>query len=206
MWGFLKGNARPGEKLDLLMLIAWYPLAALIFVNIFLSTYVCHRIWVFKVGMLHPMLPYLFSMMFVFSLAVILSLDAKRPTSILYWFWAIAIYGACLPVAAWQFLVHLRRSRKPRFERTPKHGDACRLPVLTIGVLLALGAVTCFLAWWWPSPFSPMTLAYGTSFLLFPLLPRLNHSRQGFLISCLALVPGVLVVVALYWMWFWGRL
>jgi hypothetical protein len=104
-------------------------------------------------------LPYLFSILALVQLSLLLSLKGGRRGNVLYWFWSVAVYGSCLPVAAWHVVVHLLGFKKPRFERTPKRGDAPGVPALTGLAVPSIGVITCLLAWLWPSPFSPMASA-----------------------------------------------
>lgn len=201
---FLKGRASLTEKLDFIMLLAWFPALPLIVANGFLSGYVCGRWWEGGIRALHPVLPYLFLAMFFGSIGIIASVTDRLSDALRYWFWAMAVYGAAMPVAAWNFLIHLLR--KPRFHTTPK-GDA-KSPRLVLAsccsVLLGLCAV--LLAYKWLSPFSPVLAANGMAYLSFPLYLALDRSGPiGWLARRIVWAPGLLFVTALWTMWYWGR-
>ncbi len=205
VWRFLRGRAAVVEKLDFVMLLLWYPLLPLLLLNGFLSAYVCHHWWELRVSALDPILPYLFLSMFLLTIPVIVSGARSTGSAIRYWFWSTAVYTAAIPTASWHFLVHL--FRRPVFERTPKReGDAPRLVLAgAMTALLGLLAIALSLLWW--SPFTPLLAAYGTAYAAFPIFPALHRQGvTGRLARLVVLVPGLLVLLALYTMWVWAKL
>lgn len=202
---FLKCGATPVEKLDLVMCISWYPLMLCVFVNLFLSAFVCSVLWERKIGMLHPSLPFVFTGMFLLTLAVVVSLRQSVFASIRYWFWSVAIYNACLPVAVWHFVTHLRKSAT--FERTPKRGCESGVSCASCVAIGALGVVAWVLSGVWQSPFSPLLQSYAVSFFLFGAFTLLNDPGwRGAFVRILVFVPGLLTLEALREMWLWGQL
>jgi len=194
------------EKADFLMLLLWYPLCSFALANMYLSGYVCHRLWTDsnKIPFLHPVLAYLFILMLVLSIPVMVSstrgiLDVTR-----YWFWSMAVYAAALPNTACHFLVHVRRA--PTFTTTPKglgrapslfwHGTA----------MVPLGIVTLILSKLWYSPFSFILASYGAAFVSFPLYFRLaEESILGRLARLAIWIPGAFSLIGTYAMWTRGK-
>jgi hypothetical protein len=195
-------NVHLSEKLDFAMLLFWYVLAPLVFLNLYLSAFVCHRLWTVGNGIpfLHPILPYFFILMLLISVSVILSVtkDLERLTR--HWFWAYAIYCSTLPLSALHFVAHLWID--PTFVRTPK-GSAHSQPLWLPGSFIALaGTATLWLSAAWYSPFSPILASYGLSFLLFPSFSRLgDNSLMGRIGRTLIWTPGICFLYGLYVMW-----
>lgn len=205
VWRFLKGPSSIVEKVDFAMLLFWYPLAPLILLNCFLSSYVCGRWWSLEISALHPVLPYIFLTMFLLSFPVIASAAEGWRAAVRYWFWATAVYSCTLPLGAWHFLVHL--FRRPTFERTPKQdGELTRLGLASLATFL-LGILAIFSSLRWLSPFSPVLAAYGTAYAGFPFFRFLNREGiAGRAARSLIWLPGGLLLLALYTMWTWGSI
>ena len=203
--GFLLSRATWTEKLDFVMLLLWYPLLPLLLFNGFLSAYVCHRWWILGVSALHPVLPYLFLLMFFLIFPVLRSEARGWLHAVRYWFWAVAVYSATLPIAAWRFLLHL--FKQPVFVRTPKGADEASGFIAAAVVMPVLGLLAIGLSILWWSPFSPVLASYGTAYASFPIYRYLHRlSLIGKVARTLVMAPGALLLVALYTMWFWGRL
>src|SRR5207302_4290782 len=115
----LARNVSPVEKYDMTMLMSSYAMMPLLAVNIYVSTYICGFMWKEQLRMLPPVIPYLFILMSLLTVAVILSTGQSIRHGIRYWFLSHAIYQSLLPVLAWSFIAHL--FRRPAFVRTPKH-------------------------------------------------------------------------------------
>lgn len=203
--GFLIGNAPWVAKLDFLMTLGWYCIMPLIVINVYLSAFVCHRLWSQSVSALHPLLPYLFVGMFLLTITVVLSAPTSPIRAILYWFWASTVYCASLPISMVYFLYGFH---KAEFRRTPKGGGYVSPPFRLSIVMALTGGVTVWLAsYQWRSPFSPVLLAYGCSYFAF-IIPQLLD-RDGMpwkLLRWFVVVPGSSLIAALWLMWSWGKL
>jgi cellulose synthase/poly-beta-1,6-N-acetylglucosamine synthase-like glycosyltransferase len=204
-WKFFRSKASLVEKVDFAMLLLWYPLLPFLLCNGFLSAYVCYRWWSLGISALHPALPYIFLGMFLLCLCVIASTTRGVRKAARYWFWATSVYNSLIPLGSWHFLLHLFRN--PTFERTPKQdGETPRLGLASV-VTLSVGLVAISLALLWWSPFSPVLASYGTSYAAFPLFRFLNRQNLlGRIARIVIWVPGSLLLIALYTMWFWGSL
>jgi hypothetical protein len=201
---FLRSKAVPlAEKFDLCMLLLWYPLAPLWFINLYLSGYVCHRLWTMssRIPFLHPILPYLFILMFLLSYPIIVSASGNAFSAIRYWFWSLAVHAAAGPIVACDFVLHIWV--EPVFARTPKGTGGQTESFYSLGVVLSvLGAATLVLSKIWYSPFSLIMAAYGAAVLLFPLLTNLTYrSWIGSLARLTVWIPGMLFLAGLYFMW-----
>ncbi|NUQ62779.1 MAG: hypothetical protein HUU20_09830 [Pirellulales bacterium] len=203
MKSFLLGPATFTEKLDLAMMVGWYGLMPLVIANGYLSAYVCHRLWMQRVSALHPALPYLFVVMFLLNTPVLYSAAPTFLHAVQHWFWSSAIYGACLPIASARFLVHLIGARA-RFDRTPKGGEAAPIGRGTCSAMILLGLATLGISACWYSPFSPVLVGLGVSYLSVPLYTQLNESTVPGAIARLAIfLPGAFYICALWEMWWW---
>jgi cellulose synthase/poly-beta-1,6-N-acetylglucosamine synthase-like glycosyltransferase len=201
---FLRGTASRAEKLDFVMLLLWYPLMPVIVFNGFLSAYVCHRWWSLGIPALHPVLPYLFLAMFLLPFPILASVTQKISASVRYWFWSVAVYGACLPLGAARFLFHLFKD--PVFEPTPK-GRAGSVGTRGTGLgMVSLGMGTLALSLYWWSPFTPVLAAYGVAYVISPMFGWVDHrGARGRFARVTICIPGLLLIGALWTMWYWGR-
>jgi len=200
---FLLGPSTFTEKLDLLMLIGWYALMPWVVINGYLSAYICHQLWERQVSALHPMLPYVFVALFLANLPALYSTAPTLLHAFQQWFWSSAIYGACMPIASIQFIRHLLGA-KPRFDRTPKGGQAAPIGHATCVAMVFLGLLTLAFSVYWSSPFSPVLFGLGLSYISIPLYTQLHKSNIWGAIARLAvLLPGTAYVYALWKMWSW---
>ncbi|NLX20225.1 MAG: glycosyltransferase [Phycisphaerae bacterium] len=203
---FLVGPARFTEKIDMTMLFGWYVLMPLIFLNGYLSAYVCHRYWEMRIAALHPALPYVFVVMFMSPLPVLNSVSPNLFHALRQYMWTTAIYGAALPIAAWRFSIHLLLRRRPSFDRTPKEGREPQLTWQLRTAMLALGIATIVLAVRWYSPFTPVLCGLGIAYAGIPLFERLNESSfMGIVARLVVALPAAAYVYALWLMWQWYR-
>jgi hypothetical protein len=191
------------EKFDLCVLLLWYPLAPFWFLNLYVSGYVCHRLWTTsaRIPFLHPLLPCLFFLMFLLSFPIIVSASGSGLSDLRHWFWSLAVHAAAGPIVASNFVVHLRVG--PVFARTPKGPGGRPESFSSVGTLLSiLGAATLALSKIWYSPFILIMAAYGVALLIFPLLGALTYrSLIGSRARLTVWIPGVLFLAGLYFMW-----
>jgi cellulose synthase/poly-beta-1,6-N-acetylglucosamine synthase-like glycosyltransferase len=201
---FLRSQATLVEKVDAFWLLATYFLMPLSLINLLLSTYLCHIFWSEGLVVLPPLLAYLFLGMLLFSFPVLISVNPVVVHGLRHWFWAFAVYGAVMPIAAAHFLRNLFRA--PPFRRTPK--GVTSTPALRLASILtsAAGLAGLWLAWRWWSPFSPVLLASALAQACFPLYRWLHEdpSWRGRLSRTLVYGPGVLFIWGLLGMWFWA--
>jgi hypothetical protein len=201
---FLLGPATFTEKLDLAMMVGWYALMPLVIFNGYLSAYVCHRLWQLRISALHPALPYVFVSMFLLNVPVVYTAAPTVFHAAQHWLWSSAIYGACLPIAAVRFLWHFFFGKPPQFDRTPKDGPEPGIGTATCVSMVLLGLATVGLAVHWYSPFTPVLMGLGVSYLCVPAYTRLNESSVwGAIARLLVLVPGSFYLYALWEMWSW---
>jgi cellulose synthase/poly-beta-1,6-N-acetylglucosamine synthase-like glycosyltransferase len=204
MMAFLKGSASYVEKWDFIMMLSWYIIMPLVTINGFLSASVVHELWEKGVPFLHPILPYLYIWMFLSIFVIIYSIARGMPTLLNFYFWSTAIYASAMPLAGVSFIKHL--FVPPNFVRTPKNGEVATLSTVEHCFMVMLGLAAVMYAAIWFSPFSPVLAGQGLAYLGFPLYARLNsHSHLGRFARLAVYGPGVLMLVALYTMWFWGR-
>lgn len=215
------------EWWDAMMMLGTYALIPIVLVNLVASAYLCHALWADAVAVLPPRLPYLFFAMFLFSLAVLVSVSepaeqreikAKyvgKPLSALmslgssfglalrHWFWALAVYGAAMPYCAWRFLKAL--VVRPAFQRTPKapgSGPKLQAAAVLTGVT-GLAMLAAAVVWW--SPFSPVLAATAIAQVLFPSFRWLHeNSARGSVSRGLVYLPGTSFLIGLFWMWLWA--
>lgn len=202
---FINSGAHQVEKIDFLLLLLWYPLMPLVVANGFLSAYVCHCLWELRISALHPALPAVFVAMFLLPVPPLLAVTGSLAQAIRFWAWSTAVYGACMPIASWHFVIHF--FQKPSFERTPKRGSRSPSFVRAGIGTAALGVLAIVLAWIWWSPFSPVLLAHGVAFISFLLYGWLNEAGlRGLLSRAIIWAPSGLLLWALYLMWEWSRI
>jgi len=200
---FWRGAAELVEKWDVVMMLVWYALMPFVTINGFLGAYVCHRLWEEGVRVLHPLLPYLYSWMLVFGIALTASITEGLGAAVRFYFWSTAIYTASVPLSGLSFIKHL--FRPATFNRTPKNGEKTKPTLVEASFMVILGLLAMYFAWAWKSPFSPVLGGQGVSYLLYPLYGQSEaKSKTGTLVRALVYVPGCLALFALYAVWRWG--
>jgi hypothetical protein len=201
---FLRGPASITEKWDLIMQLAWYFLIPMIVINGFLSALIVHNLWKQSIPYLHPILPYLYTMMLIGILSVSLSVMEGK-FALKFYFWSTAIYTSAMPLAGLAFIKHL--FIKPIFRRTPKNGEKTSLNWVDIIIMVLLGACALLLAICLPSPFSPILIGQGAAYLSYPLYNWLDKaSRIGTVARGLVYLPGICMLIGLIATWTWGRI
>ena len=200
----LAGKGYFTEKWDMLLMLIWYILMPLLVVNGFLGSFVVHRLWSGNISYLHPALPYLYLWMFAASISLIVSSTRSLSKAVRFYFWSTAIYTASLPLASLSFLAGLLI--KPIFKRTPKNAEDTKLHFVDSILMVLLGLLALFCSYIWLSPFSPILAGQGVAYLCFPLYNYLNsNSAWGKFARLVVVIPGLLMIFALYAMWQWGR-
>jgi hypothetical protein len=160
-------------------------------------------LWQLRISALHPALPYVFVSMFLINVPVLCTTMPTVFHVVQHWLWSSAIYGACLPIASVRFLRHLF-GRPPKFERTPKDGPDPSVDRTTATSMVILGAASVGLAIYWYSPFTPVLMGLGISYVCVPAYTRLNESSlRGVIARLLVLLPGLFYFYALWEMWRW---
>jgi cellulose synthase/poly-beta-1,6-N-acetylglucosamine synthase-like glycosyltransferase len=202
---FLK-KAPLAQRLDFVMLLAWYPLMPFVLGNLYLSAFVCYRLSAIGVSLLHPAMPYLFLLMFALHIFVLWSCDGEGGTiapfsrAAKFWFQAVALYQSTIPMAAWSF-VRFMFGGSPGFSRTPKE-DGDPIHSRADAVMLGIGLAGLLAAFWWRSPFSFLVGSHSASHILFPLFRWINvDNLRGRIARVLLWLPGVMLIAALLAMW-----
>jgi hypothetical protein len=171
--------------------------------NAFASAYVSHSLADHFAPVVPPALATIFVVIFFAVWPIHLSLGGRLRNAVRYWLWATAVYEACLPVCAWEFVRHL--FKEPIFERTPK--GLVQSPTHRVAASITVGVGVVAILWsihWW-SPFSPMLLSFGIAWLSFPLYGWLNKTGvQGALARSLVIFPGMFLTVALFAICMWA--
>lgn len=192
------------QRLDLVMLLAWYPLMPLVLGNLYLSAFVCYKLSAVGVSLLHPAMPYLFLLMFALHIYVLWSVGPFW-RAVTFWFHAVALYQSTIPMAAWSFVRFMFGRRSPGFSRTPKE-DADPIHSLADVVMLGIGLAGLAAAFWWRSPFSFLVGSHGASHILFPLFRWINVDKlRGRVARALLWLPGALLIGALFAMWAFAK-
>jgi cellulose synthase/poly-beta-1,6-N-acetylglucosamine synthase-like glycosyltransferase len=201
---FLTGGFRFTENPDALMLLGGYALMPFFLINLLISAYLCHGLWTEAVSIVPPRLPYLFLGMFLLSWAVVISVTPNPIQAIRYWFWAIAVYGACMPVAACRFIAAL--FVRPAFHRTPKVARGLPRRAIVPFLVIAWGLVGLAIAWHWWSPFSPILIASASAQVCSPFYYWLHEkgTTRRLIGQALVYLPGMSFLVGLVWMWLWA--
>jgi hypothetical protein len=201
---FLSSSASFTEKWDLLMQLGWYFLMPAIVLNGYLSAYVVHTLWVENIPYLHPVLPYLYTLIFVNLFSVNLSVMRNFSSALKFYFWSTAIYTSALPLAGLSFLKHL--FIKPTFERTPKNSEKTSINIIDKTIMLCLGILAIVLAFHWFSPFSPILIGQGIAYISYPFYNWIDNTKlKGIIGRCLVCLPGLFMLIGLIATWIWGR-
>ncbi len=201
---FLRGKGAFTEKWDMLLMLIWYMLMPLLVLNGFLGGYVVHRLWTENLSYLHPILPYLYIWMFMVTLSLSISSTKNAGQAIKFYFWSSAIYLASLPLASVSFIIGF--FKPPRFDRTPKNAEGTPTKIWDAIPMILLGVLAIYYSFQWLSPFSPVLGGQGLAYICFPLYSKLNsQSALGTFARGLIYFPGILMILALYSMWMWGR-
>jgi cellulose synthase/poly-beta-1,6-N-acetylglucosamine synthase-like glycosyltransferase len=202
---FLAGPAQIVEKWDFSMMLLWYVLMPLVTINGFLSSYVCHRLWIESVPYLHPALPYIYVFLLMAILILALSVTKEWGDAVRFYFWSTAVYTAAIPIVSGSFIKGL--FWKARFVTTPKNRERKKLSILESLAMFILGAAAMFCSFHWFSPtFSPVLAGQAIAYLSFPLYGRLcEDGSVGRLARRLIYLPGTLMLLALATMWDFGR-
>lgn len=199
--GFLTGRAHFAEKWDALMQIAWYPLMPLIVLNGFLTAYVLHELWREGVPYLSPVLPFLYVLMAFAVICLFVSVSQGLLQGLRFYFWSVAIHASVMPLAAASFAWYLF-GHVPKFQVTPKNGERRTLAVPDAVITAVLGFLTLVAAVVWYSPFSPVLVGQGVSYVSYPLYGLLGStSLSGTVARLMTYPPGIFMLIGLYTVW-----
>jgi cellulose synthase/poly-beta-1,6-N-acetylglucosamine synthase-like glycosyltransferase len=204
-YSFLRGKTSLVEKYDLVMLLLWYPLSGLMLLNGFLSAYVCHRLVGTGGAAFYPITSNFLIALFFLPFAVQWSLPLSCLSVLRHWFWSLAINTSGLPIATGHFYFYFLSGHRPLFVPTPKGLDRLHPSLRSRVGSVMLGLSALALAWQWWSPFSPVLAAQGVAYSCLPLYCHINDKNAiGWFSRASAWIPGSLLFVGLYYMWFWN--
>ena len=197
-----KSKASLVEKWDFGFILAWYFMMPLIFLNSFLSAYVCGHLWRNNYILIHPVLPFLYSWMFLAVLSITVSVTKNLKTAFIYYCYTASLYSTAIPLASVRFIKHF--FKKPSFERTPKNNESPSVSITGSLFMITIGGIAIGLSFYWWSPFSPVLFGQGLACLCFPIYYYFNRSTIWGSVSRFSMfLSGFFIFLGLITFWKW---